>query len=162
MLPDNKISVHEFSQFFQFNFNGELLLIIDLINQGLLLNGFQSSITEAIKKPASFEPQGVTGTSFRNDIIQDVNGAFYELSLHGNKITGYGQFVKYTFFKRIEESVNTIEDLMSLYVSINILTARECAMGMDTYYMCCDDWVTDESRVNGNRNQTIKKEFELK
>lgn len=145
ILPDNKIQVLQLQEMYQFNNSHQLLTTIGLLAYGLNLNGQETSKIESyLENPEDYrgEPLSQVSISFKKEVEDILFDAVYHFTYKKQQIKGTGQFIKYTFFDKIETLPETLEEVFNLYVNLNKLIAEGCALGNDDMFLPCDDWAT--------------------
>jgi hypothetical protein len=147
LLGNNKIQILEFHDLFQFNCTSCNDKVIELLVQGLKVNGYDTAFVEKyLNDPASVKETVI----FNQKIIQHPD--FYqnrkhkaevefEFTFKGKQINGNGTYIKYMFFHDIETMPETIDELFLLTVDLNKLIGEACHQAKDTWFMACSPWV---------------------
>jgi hypothetical protein len=109
---------------------------MNLIAFGLARNGYEVlGILKHIQDPTSYSKHTIKNESFKLNMTHGVSGADYEFEFKNKKITGDGTFIKYTYFRGLEELTTSLEDLFGLYVDISKLLIKSAeAAKEDSYF----------------------------
>lgn len=148
LLPNGQLKIHHLQELYQFNCCGDLLNVIKLIQ-------LITKENVDLSNPTQFTVTGFTDEKYTVD--EEKFRATFSFKYKGKELNGDGTFIKYWFFKGLEESATSVTDLMTLYVAIMKLTAKACHAANDDMFLQCDNWIIDRNnRKNGGYGYSLK------
>jgi hypothetical protein len=151
--PDGSIVISNFHDFYQFNCCSlNHSLVLTMISAYETVTGIKKpKLHEIMLNPLNMRTKLFSDVVFTQDVVTRTKDSitgykvsnYFTFKFKGVPTDGENQLSKYSFFHVELDQINTIEEVVDYYITVNKILAKACFDCKDDLYLSNSQWAQD-------------------